>query len=135
MPPSPSPVLSGVLEIGILKPNNATEDWEQAQLVQWARHFSWGQLLFHIPNENHHHDTPLGVRSGVPDLMLPVPMDGKHGMFIEMKRAKGGKLSESQKKWLMWLNELGYVAVCCHGWLEAREAIERYMHIERENEQ
>ena len=97
MPPSPSPVLSGVLEIGILKPNNATEDWEQAQLVQWARHFSWGQLLFHIPNENHHHDTPLGVRSGVPDLMLPVPMDGKHGMFIEMKRAKGGKLSESQK--------------------------------------
>ena len=104
-----------------------SEDWEQRQLVQWARRHSWGQLLFHIPNENHHHDTALGVRSGVPDLMLPIPMGGKHGLFIEMKRADGGRLSVAQRKWLTWLGELGYEAVCCHGWQEAREAIERYM--------
>ncbi len=104
-----------------------TEDWEQRQLVQWCRRFPWGQLLFHIPNENHHHDTPLGVRSGVPDLMLPVPMGGRHGLFIEMKRVDGGRLSESQRKWLGWLTELGYEAVCCHGFDEAREVVARYM--------
>lgn len=66
----------------------------------------------------------------MPDLMLPVPMDGKHGMFIEMKRADGGRLSEAQKRWLGWLTELGYEAVCCHGWQEASNAIKRYMRIE-----
>lgn len=109
-----------------------TENWEQRQLVQWARKYPWGQLLFHIPNENHHHDTPLGVRSGVPDLMLPVPMGDRHGLFIEMKRADGGRLSETQRKWLTWLNELGYEAVCCHGWGAARDAIERYMGLEQQ---
>ena len=103
-----------------------SEDWEQRQLVQWARQFAWGRLLFHIPNENHHHDTALGVRAGVPDLMLPVPMGGKHGLFIEMKKI-GGRLSAAQRDWLRWLNELGYEAVCCHGWEEARKALAEYM--------
>lgn len=86
--------------------------------------------MFHIPNENHHHDTPLGVRSGVPDMFLPVPMGGSHGLFIELKRAEGGRLSEAQRKWLTWLGELGYTAVCCHGWEEAKAAIEDYMRAE-----
>lgn len=106
-----------------------SEDWEQRQLVQWVRKYPWGQLLFHIPNENHHHDTPLGVRSGVPDLMLPIPMGGKHGLFIEMKREKGGHLSDAQKRWLLWLGELGYETACCRGWKSARDVIERYMQI------
>ncbi len=133
----PSPHLS-CLRLGDwrnLNRQKRTEDWEQRQLVQWCRKHSWGQLLFHIPNENHHHDSDIGVRAGVPDLMLPVPMNGKHGLFIEMKRADSGRLSESQRKWLGWLNELGYVAVCCHGWIEARKAIESYMDIEKEREQ
>ncbi|MBR2683773.1 MAG: VRR-NUC domain-containing protein [Atopobiaceae bacterium] len=109
-----------------------TEDWEQRQLVQWARHYPWGRLLFHIPNENHHHSVALGVRSGVPDLFLPVPMNGMHGLFVEMKRADGGHLSETQKKWLQWLNELGYSAVCCRGWEMARDAIAKYMGLDEE---
>lgn len=110
-----------------------TEDWEQRQLVQWARGFPWGRLLFHVPNENHHHDSRLGVRPGVPDLMLPIPMGGKHGLFIEMKRADGGVLSTAQRDWLRWLTELGYKAVCCHGWQEARKEIEDYMLIDPAN--
>ena len=107
-----------------------TEDWEQRQLIQWARQFPWGRLMFHIPNENHHHDTSLGVRSGVPDLMLPVPMNGRHGLFLEMKKADGGRLSESQRRWLGWLTDLGYEAACCHGWEEARRVVEEYMGLE-----
>lgn len=130
-PPSPLPLSLSVWfeSYGFQALPERTENWEQRQLVKWVRKFPWGQLLFHIPNENHHHDTPLGVRSGVPDLMLPIPMDGKHGLFIEMKRADGGRLSEAQRKWLGWLTELGYEAVCCHGWQEAREVIERYMDV------
>lgn len=111
-----------------------SEDWEQRQLVQWARRYPWGQLMFHIPNENHHHDTDIGVRAGVPDLFLPVPMGGKHGLFVEMKRADGGRLSDAQRMWLTWLSELGYEAVCCHGWLEAKSAIERYMEVDDDSE-
>ena len=129
-PPSPHLSCLWVRDWKILNRQKRTEDWEQRQLVQWARRYAWGQLLFHIPNENHHHDTDIGVRAGVPDLMLPVPMDGKHGLFIEMKRADGGRLSETQKKWLGWLTELGYTAVCCHGWEEAREVIRHYMRVE-----
>jgi len=117
------------------KRTHQTEEWEQRQLVQWARRYPWGQLLFHIPNENHHHDTDIGVRSGVPDLFLPVPMGGRHGLFVEMKRTDGGRLSEAQRRWLGWLSELGYEAVCCHGCEEARDAIVRYMGIETEEEQ
>lgn len=128
VPPSPlhCPLLSGS-RVTSESTMPETENWEQRQLVQWVKRYPWGQLMFHIPNENHHHDTPLGVRSGVPDLMLPVPMGGKHGLFIELKRSEGGRLSESQKKWLRWLNELGYEAVCCHGWEAARDAIRAYM--------
>ena len=99
-------------------------------MVQWARQYSWGKLLFHVPNEEHHHDTDIGVRGGVPDLVLPVPMGGKHGLFIEMKRADGGRLSNNQRLWLGWLNEMGYRAECCHGWQEARDVLAEYMEVD-----
>ena len=127
---APLPIPCPVWWLGdwrILNRQKRTEDWEQRQLVQWCRKYPWGQLLFHIPNENHHHDTDIGVRAGVPDLFLPIPMHGMHGLFVEMKKADGGRLSESQKRWLGWLGELGYEAVCCHGWLEAKDVIGRYM--------
>lgn len=109
-----------------------SENWHQRQLIQWSRQFSWGQFLFHIPNEttggqgwiNRNHQ--LGCKKGVPDLMLPIPAGGYHGMFIEMKRP-GGRLDGIQRRWLAALNELGFYAVCCKGWEEARDEIQRYM--------
>lgn len=108
------------------------ETWHQRQLIQWTRQFPWGQFLFHIPNEttggqgwivrNHQ----MGCKKGVPDLMLPIPMHGYHGLFIEMKKP-GGRMDPAQKKWNAALNKLGYLAVCCYGWEEARDAIQRYM--------
>ena len=68
----------------------------------------------------------MGMKKGVPDLMLPIPMHGYHGLFVEMKQ-KGGRLSEEQRRWLNMLNEVGYLAVMCRGWEEARDEIERYM--------
>ena len=68
----------------------------------------------------------MGMRKGVPDLCLPVPMHGYHGLFIEMKAA-GGRLSNEQKGWLKALETFGYRAVVCKGWKAARDELEGYM--------
>ena len=109
-----------------------TEDNEQRQLIQWAKTIPEGQFLYHIPNENAAgqkwgiRNKQLGVRSGVPDLCLPIPAGGYHGMYIEMK-TKSGTTSEQQDRWLSALNAFGYRAVVCHGWEEARDAIIGYL--------
>ena len=41
-----------------------------------------------------------GISAGVPDICIPVPNTHYHGLYIEMKRKKGGRVSENQKKWL-----------------------------------
>ena len=68
-----------------------------------------------------------GMKSGVPDLHLAAPSGKYHGLYIEMKRTKGGSVSETQKEWLNKLNNHGYMAVVCRGWLEAKEVIEDYL--------
>ena len=109
-----------------------SENWHQRQLIQWVKQFPWGQFLFHIPNETTGgqgwivRNSQMGCRKGVPDLMLPIPMHGYHGLFIEMKKP-GGRMDETQKKWISALNDLEYLAICCKGWEEARDALLRYM--------
>lgn len=109
------------------------ESDEQRQLIQYVRSKPWGQFLFHIPNESVGgygwmiRNRQMGMKKGVPDLMLPIPMHGYHGLFIEMKAA-GGRLSQEQKNWIAALNTFGYLAVVCKGWEEARTRLEEYMH-------
>lgn len=108
-----------------------SETWHQKQLIQWTRQYPWGQFLYHIPNETTGgqgwivRNRQMGCKKGVPDLCLPIPMCGYHGLYIEMKTEKG-KLSLEQKRWLQMLNEAGYYAVECRGWEEARKVLERY---------
>lgn len=114
-----------------------TEDEEQKQLIQWCRTRPDLQFLFHIPNETVGgvrwvtRNRQLGVKKGVPDLMLPIPMHGYHGLFIEMKTATG-KVRPEQKRWLDALTTFGYRAVVCHGWQEAKKELETYMKKEKE---
>ena len=109
-----------------------TETQEQKQLIQWCRTDPRYQYLFHIPNESVGgqewmiRNRQMGVKSGVPDLFYPVPMNGYHGMFIEMKTEKG-RLSQAQKRWIDALTQMGYKCVVAHGWNEAREALEQYL--------
>lgn len=115
------------------------EHHEQAALIAWADFKAkiWPELgLLHaIPNGGHRHIAIAqklkaeGVRPGVPDLCLPVPKGGYHGLYIEMKRAKGGQVSSKQKTWLKALNAQGYLAVACPGFEAAKTAIEKYLEI------
>ncbi|MNE71242.1 VRR-NUC domain protein [compost metagenome] len=63
----------------------------------------------------------------MPDLQLLTPRHGFAGLIIEMKRVKGGQLSQEQADWLDWLNAQGFCAVVCKGFDAARETIQGYL--------
>ena len=67
-----------------------------------------------------------GVLAGVSDIMLPVARNGWHGLYVELK-IKGGRLSDSQKWWIMRVTEQGYMAKVAFGWVEAKGIIEGYL--------
>src|SRR5262249_43167288 len=68
-----------------------------------------------------------GVKSGVYDLMLAVPLNGKAGLFIEMKRRKKCSTSDEQATFGEAVRVAGYEAVVCKGYEPARECIEAYL--------
>jgi hypothetical protein len=76
-----------------------------------------------------------GMKSGVPDVILPIPIwpvgvdRPIHGLFIEMKRrdASPSDTKIEQTKFLNLLTEWGYQAIVCRGWDEARIAILRHL--------
>lgn len=112
-----------------------SEDQEQAEVIRWANARPWGQYLLHIANETIGgrnrvlRNVALGVRKGVPDLLLPIPMHGFHGLWIEMKRADGGTPSKAQVAWITALNQMGHKAVLCHGAREAIAELTQYMEV------
>lgn len=115
-------------------PKWPTEHAEQVTLVRWfdATYPNLKGRIFAIPNGGSRHKVEAmrlkmeGVRAGVPDLFLPVATGGKHGLFIEMKRTKGGTISPEQKDWLAHLNEQGYRAEVCKGFEAAKAVIQDY---------
>lgn len=114
------------------------EHTEQVNLIKWwalACH-KWSldeRLLFAIPNGGERNVIVAsrlkaeGVRSGVPDLFLACGHSCYHGLFIEMKKPKGGRVSDNQKSFIELLKDQGYATAVCHGWSEARQAIESYL--------
>lgn len=68
----------------------------------------------------------MGYRAGTPDILIFEPKGKWHGLFLEMKREKGGVVSEHQKEFLKRANERGYYAVVCRGFDEAKKVIDEY---------
>lgn len=113
------------------------ESEEQQALFEWAQlqsgRFPELRLLYHVPNGGSRNKAEAarlhaeGVKAGVPDLCLPVARGGFHGLYIELKRVRGGKASEEQKGWLECLEKQGYCAELCAGWQTAAETIVEYL--------
>ena len=118
-----------------------TEAQEQATLFQWAGlmigTYPELKLLHHIPNGGSRDVREAvnlkrqGVRAGVPDICLPVPRGGYHGLYIELKRTKGGRISVDQKTMMLALRDQGYEAVVCYGWEDATNVIMKYLEGEK----
>ena len=114
-----------------------TEEQEQAAIFEWAElmkpQLPELALLFHVPNGGLRSKPEAvrmkktGVKPGVPDLCLPVPRGESHGLFIELKRRHGGKVSPDQKAWIEALTDQGYYAEVCRGAEEACDLIIAYL--------
>lgn len=89
--------------------------------------------MFAIPNGGLRHKATAGrlkatgVKSGVPDIMLPVSVGNWHGLFVEMKKVVGGTVSHEQKDWIRKLTCNKYRVYVCRGWAEAAQAIQYYL--------
>lgn len=70
-----------------------------------------------------------GFKIGVPDICISEPSQQYHGLYIEMKKEKGGKASSEQNYWIDALLKRGYKAVVCFGFIEAKKVIDEYFNI------
>jgi len=112
---------------------------EQIALFHWAKLYKthWGEPLdnymFAIPNggtRNIREAVSLkaqGVKAGVPDIFIAIPVGLYNGMFIELKRIKNWSLSVKQSKWIERLKEVGYKCVVANGFDRATEMIKEYL--------
>ena len=113
------------------------ESQEQRHVIEWA---AWHEgiypvlkRLYSCPNGGYRSKKTAammkleGAKAGVPDLCLPAKSKGFSGLYIEMKRIKGGQLSDEQRDWLSYLNAAGYKAIVCKGADEAIAAILDYL--------
>jgi len=113
-----------------------SEAQEQIAVMRWAELQSHVypelNLLFHIPNGSYKSKAQaglfkaMGLKSGVPDLFLPTPRKGYHGLFIEMK-VKKGRTTQNQDEWIREFRYQGYKAEVAHGFDEAVEIIKGYI--------
>ena len=109
--------------------NIPLEKDEQKRLCKWLKenkigHFATGlgvklgldvKYVASLKSQGHY--------SGIPDLVVLLG-NGKI-CFVELKRQKGGVVSEEQKKWIDYLNNNGYPAKVCKGCDEAIEFIKK----------
>ena len=99
-----------------------TEDVEQICLFRWANaqqgKYPELALMYHVPNGGKRSKSEaarfraMGVKAGVPDIFLPVKRSGHwltipsdliapyNGLYIELKRQRGGTVSAAQKQWM-----------------------------------
>jgi len=93
-----------------------SEHMEQARVVMWFRRTYPDTLIFAIPNGGLRSKSQAmnlkveGVVPGIPDLFIPA-----WRVWVEMKKAKGGKLSQEQQLMIKYLQSVNYCVIVGHG--------------------
>ncbi len=99
-------------------------------LSRWNSHCAF--LTWHTPNGGKRNIREaarfkeMGVKPGVPDVFMAIPIKGYHGLFIEFKAGKNS-LTESQEKMINKLGMEGYMTATCYTVEEAIAAVEHYI--------
>ena len=107
-----------------MKNDIPSEDLEQITFIQWFERTHPAVLIFHIPNGGKRSITQamkfqkMGVKPGIPDMFIPA-----WGLWVEMKRRKGGVLSKDQKAVIAYLESIGDAVIVCKGWEDARQKL------------
>lgn len=120
---------------------SGSEDGHQLAILLWAAYnlnkypdLKW---LHHSPNGGFRNIREaaklkaMGVKRGFPDLNLLVKRGEYKGLFIELKKIKGGVVSDEQGEWKAHLNREGFYATVCYGYLEAIAVITNYLELEK----
>jgi hypothetical protein len=68
----------------------------------------------------------MGYRKGTPDIMILEKRHHFAGLFLELK-AKEGRVSEDQRKFLSALSDRGYATAVCFGYDQAVKTIDFYL--------
>ena len=113
----------------------ASEHDLQVSCVRWFRlqYPQYAKLLFAIPNGGQRNAVVAaklkaeGVQAGVPDLFLAVPGGDYHGLWIEMKNGKAGRLSALQGSMIAALVKQGYRCEVCHSFGEFENVVKEYI--------
>ena len=116
----------------------ASETSEQQAVIEWAS-YAQGKYpglknLYHVPNEGKRTKATagilksLGLKPGVPDLILDYPAGAYHGLRIEMKYGKNLP-SEDQKDWLRQLQAAGYFVAVVWSANAAIHLLTEYMNL------
>ena len=116
--------------------NFSSEDNEQSMLFQWAEIAALTcpelRLMYHVPNEGKRSVSTgsrlkkLGLKAGVPDIVLPVARGGYHGLYIEMKYGRN-TLTDNQRQWMDALKKAGHLTAVCYSFMEANDVILGYL--------
>lgn len=112
------------------------EALEQEALFTWAcmqkKKYPELELLFAVPNGGSRNKFEAfnlkkqGVKSGVPDVCLPVRRGTYGALYIEMK-SKKGKPSDNQKIWIELSRKYGNKVEVCYDWESAKNVIVAYL--------
>lgn len=112
------------------------EEFEQRALAAWldSRRVGGERVLWtHPPNGGKRGKATAaklkreGVKAGVPDALIftpPPAHPGARGVALELKRQRGGRVSDEQEEWLGRLAALGWVTLVCKGATAAQKALQ-----------
>lgn len=108
-----------------------TEEMEQILAATWLS--KSGIPFFHIPNGGYRRYAEalklkrMGVMPGVPDLCVPLARKGHHGLYIELKRVEGGRVSDAQRYWGELLTKEGYLWRVAKGAEDVKKIVGEYL--------
>lgn len=112
------------------------EEWLQIQVIDWAFYHTGKYpqlaLMFHVANEGKRSVVQgtklkrMGLKKGVPDLVLPWGNGTYTGLYVELKTEKGRPTAE-QRTWVKNLMQAGNYAKICYGFDDAVRTIKAYL--------
>ena len=118
----------GRVEVPVSKGTTPTEDVEHMAVARYLD--ALGLFWLHIPNEGKRSKVAgarlkaMGMKAGASDFLIfdaPPLHPCAKGLALELKRAKGGKVSASQSEFLESMEQRGWLATVAHG---ANEAVD-----------
>ncbi len=112
-----------------------TEHSQQVAFMCWCQqqdHDTRLKRAFAIPNGGQRNKVTAsrlkaeGVKKGVPDVFIPVPVGTYHGLWIEFKK-KQGRASKEQLDWLDYLQSQNYSCFVAYSYCQAMDAALDYI--------